>query len=87
MTKEQINNLATKHCDEVLCSVCTNKTCICTLIKCREWRDRRAGFYCGYEDCLIKTTKLLVRSLTEMMHHDCEFTETFRDIETFVHKD
>lgn len=49
---EAINEIACKHCDEVMCSVCENKTCDDThlaTLKCREWRDRRAGFYCGYK--------------------------------------
>ncbi len=49
---EEINELACNHCNEVFCSVCENKTCDNTklaTLKCREWRDRRAGFYCGYE--------------------------------------
>ena len=43
---------AGKHSNEVLCSVCEHKTCDDThlvTLKCREWRDRRAGFYCGAE--------------------------------------
>lgn len=39
---------AEKHSNEVLCSVCENVTCT-EHLKCREWRDRRAGFYCGAE--------------------------------------
>lgn len=39
---------AEKHCNETLCSVCENPTCT-EYLKCREWRDRRAGFYCGAE--------------------------------------
>ena len=40
---------AEKHCNEILCSVCEKVTCAFEGIKCREWRDRRAGFYCGAE--------------------------------------
>jgi len=36
------------HCNEVFCSICENRTCT-ENVKCREWRDRRAGFYCGAE--------------------------------------
>jgi hypothetical protein len=36
------------HCNKVLCSVCENPTCTKN-IKCREWRVRKAGFYCGAE--------------------------------------
>ena len=39
---------AEKHCNETLCSVCENPTCT-EHLQCREWRDRRAGFYCGAE--------------------------------------
>lgn len=37
---------AKEHSNETLCSVCENPTCTEDL-RCREWRDRRAGFYCG----------------------------------------
>ena len=50
--KEEINEKAGEHCNEVMCSVCEHKTCDDThlaTLKCREWRDRRAGFYCGAE--------------------------------------
>ena len=53
---EEINEIACKHCNEVLCSVCENKTCDDThlaTLKCKEWRDRRAGFYCGYEQAYL----------------------------------
>ena len=53
MAEEQINDLAIKHCDEVLCSVCENRTCT-ELIKCFHYRARRAGFYCGYEQATKK---------------------------------
>ena len=53
MTEEQINELAIKHCNEVLCDVCENKTCT-ELIKCFHYRARRAGFYCGYEQATKK---------------------------------
>ena len=48
---EGINEIACHHCNDVMCSVCENRTCDNTklaTLKCREWRDRRAGFYCGY---------------------------------------
>ena len=40
---------AEEDCNETFCSVCENVTCAFEGIKCREWRDRRAGFYCGAE--------------------------------------
>ena len=40
---------AEEDCNETLCSVCEKVTCAFERIKCREWRDRRAGFYCGAE--------------------------------------
>lgn len=51
--KEEVNEKACVHCNEVMCSVCENKTCDDThlnTLKCREWRDRRAGYYCGFQD-------------------------------------
>ena len=53
MMKKQVGNdvfekETEKHCNDVLCSVCENPTCT-EHLKCREWRDRRAGFYCGAE--------------------------------------
>lgn len=48
MTKEELEKEAEEHCNEVLCSVCEKVTCT-KKIKCREWRDRRAGYYCGAE--------------------------------------
>ena len=48
MTSEEIRQEAEVHCNEVMCTVCENKTCT-ERIKCREWRDRCAGYYCGAE--------------------------------------
>lgn len=51
--EEEVNEKACVHCNEVMCSVCENKTCDDThlnTLKCREWRDRRAGYYCGFQD-------------------------------------
>ena len=48
MTSEEIRQEAEEHCNEVMCTVCENKTCT-ERIKCREWRDRCAGYYCGAE--------------------------------------
>lgn len=48
MREEELNKEAEEHCNEVLCSVCEKVTCT-KKIKCREWRDRRAGYYCGAE--------------------------------------
>lgn len=48
MTKEELEKEAEKHCNEILCSVCENPTCT-EQLRCREWRDRRAGYYCGAE--------------------------------------
>ena len=45
-TEEEINKKAEKHCNEVLCNA--HEKCN-EVIKCRDWRSRRAGFYCGYE--------------------------------------
>ena len=48
---EKINEMACNFCDVIMCSVCENRTCDNTklaTLKCREWRDRRAGFYNGY---------------------------------------
>lgn len=49
MTKEEINKKAEKHCNEVLCNA--HEKCN-EFIKCRDWRSRRAGFFCGYEQAL-----------------------------------
>ena len=52
MTKEEINEEACEHCNWAMCSVCENRTCDNThlaTLKCREQRDRRAGYYCGAE--------------------------------------
>ena len=49
MTEEEINNLAEKHCNEVLCNA--HEKCH-EVIKCRDWRSRRAGFFCGYEQAV-----------------------------------
>ena len=48
MSEEELKKEAEEHCNEVLCSVCEKVTCT-KKIKCREWRDRRAGYYCGAE--------------------------------------
>ena len=40
---------AEEHCNKTLCSVCEKVDCAFEGIKCREWRDRRVGFYCGAE--------------------------------------
>lgn len=48
---EKINEMACNFCNEIMCSVCERRTCDNThlaTLKCREWRDRRAGFYNGY---------------------------------------
>ena len=58
MTEEEINKKAEKHCNEVLCNA--HEKCN-EVIKCRDWRSRRAGFYCGYE----QATKELQESLVE----------------------
>ncbi len=42
MKEEEINNLAEKHCNEVLCNA--HEKCY-EVIKCRDWRTRRAGFF------------------------------------------
>lgn len=39
---------AVEHCNEVLCSICEKRSCS-IFRKCKEWRDRRAGYYCGIE--------------------------------------
>ena len=49
MTEEEINEKAEKHCNEVLCNA--HEKCY-EFIKCRDWRSRRAGFFCGYEQAL-----------------------------------
>ena len=49
MTEEEINKKAEKHCNEVLCNA--HEKCN-EVIKCRDWRSRRAGFFCGYEQAL-----------------------------------
>ena len=49
MTEEDINKKAEKHCNEVLCNA--HEKCN-EVIKCRDWRSRRAGFFCGYEQAL-----------------------------------
>ena len=62
---EEINEIACKHCDEIMCSVCENKTCDDThlaTLKCREWRDRRAGFYCGYEQATRELAEDKIKS-------------------------
>ena len=48
MTKTELEKEATEHCNVVLCSVCENPTCT-EQLRCREWRDRRAGYYRGAE--------------------------------------
>ena len=48
MNREEIRQEAEEHCNEVMCTVCENKTCT-ERIKCREWRDRCVGYYCGAE--------------------------------------
>ena len=54
---------AEKHCNETLCSVCENPTCT-EHVKCREWRDRRAGFYCGAEFGFQKGIKARINTTT-----------------------
>ena len=49
ITDEEINKKAEKHCNEVLCNA--HEKCY-EFIKCRDWRSRRAGFFCGYEQAL-----------------------------------
>ena len=49
MTEKEINKKAEKHCNEVLCN--GHEKCN-EVIKCRDWRSRRAGFFCGYEQAL-----------------------------------
>lgn len=49
MTEEEINKKAEKHCNEVLCNA--HEKCN-EVIKCRDWRSRRAGYFCGYEQAL-----------------------------------
>ena len=49
MTEEEINKKAEKHCNEVLCNA--HEKCN-AVIKCRDWRSRRAGFFCGFEQAL-----------------------------------
>ena len=49
MNREEIVKEAEEHCNEVMCTVCKNNTCTERKIKCREWRNRRAGYYCGAE--------------------------------------
>ena len=59
MTEEEINKKAEKHCNEVLCKA--HEKCY-EILKCRTWRSRRAGFFCGYEqalkDCEKENTEL-----------------------------
>ena len=43
MTEEEINKKAEKHCNEVLCNA--HEKCN-EVIKCRDWRSRRAWFFC-----------------------------------------
>ena len=67
MIEEEINKKAEKHCNEVLCNA--HEKCN-EVIKCRDWRSRRAGFFCGYEQALKdfkieKAKNLLKRMLKE----------------------
>ena len=48
MNEEKLEKEAEEYCNEVLCSVCEKVTCTKEM-RCREWRDRRAGYYCGAE--------------------------------------
>ena len=70
MTEEEINEKAEKHCNEVLCNA--HEKCN-EVIKCRDWRSRRAGFYCGYE----QATKELQEQLTEAKKIISEWEDSF----------
>ena len=64
ITDEEINKKAEKHCNEVLCNA--HEKCY-EFIKCRDWRSRRAGFFCGYEQAL----KDFEKENAELKNRDC----------------
>ena len=71
-----------KHCNETLCSVCKNPTCT-EHLKCREWRDRRAGFYCGVKFGYNKAKKQLTKAIFILKQYivNCPRKYSFEDIE------
>ena len=75
MTDEEINKKAEKHCNEVLCNA--HEKCN-EFIKCRDWRSRRAGFFCGYEQAL-KDVEKENAELKEMYHESDEDNNKLRE--------
>lgn len=74
--KEAINEKACEHCNEVMCSVCEHKTCDNThlvTLKCREWRDRRAGFYCGAEFGYNKANEYAKTIIQDLLDNSDEY--------------
>ena len=68
MTEEEINKKAEKHCNEVLCNA--HEKCN-EVIKCRDWRSRRAGFFCGYEQALKDFEKENAELKNKLEHRNC----------------
>ena len=75
MTEEEINKKAEKHCNEVLCN--GHEKCN-EVIKCRDWRSRRAGFFCGYEQAL-KDFEKENAELKKMYHESDEDNNKLRE--------
>ena len=72
MTEEEINKKAEKHCNEVLCNA--HEKCN-EVIKCRDWRSRRAGFFCGYEQAL----KDLEKENTELKSENQKWKDEWQE--------
>jgi len=72
MTEEEIKKKAEKHCNEVLCNA--HEKCN-EVIKCRDWRSRRAGFFCGYEQAL----KDLEKENTELKSENQKWKDEWQE--------
>lgn len=74
MTEEEINKKAEKHCNEVLCNA--HEKCN-EVIKCRDWRSRRAGFFSGYIQALKDLEKENAELKERLKEHESVGNEQF----------
>ena len=81
MIEDKLEKEAVNHCDEVMCSICEKGSCP-PLKKCKEWRDRRAGYYCG-----IESREKQIEELEQQIERMKKYGKLLQDICTVMGND
>lgn len=80
MTKDKLEKEAVNHCNEVMCSICEKGSCS-PFKKCKEWRDRRAGYYCGIDSREKQISELRKQHLDETLASKQIVQEMYKQIQ------